>query len=176
MKILKEPSNITLVVSNIITIVIALAQDWSLINLLWVYWAQSVIIGIFNALRMFADKKEWQSSLFFCLHYGFFHLLYFFFLAIFASEGFFQEFTPVYCIIPVLTFLVNHLYSYFRHRNEKHSFQRLFFFPYARIVPMHLIVVTGTMIAAGYGNKAVLLLFMVLKTIVDLIMHIIEHR
>lgn len=45
------------------------------------------------------------------------------------------------------------------------------FTPYARIVPMHLIVMVGTLM----GGELLLVLFLVLKTLVDLAMHVAKH-
>jgi hypothetical protein len=44
--------------------------------------------------------------------------------------------------------------------------------PYLRIMPMHLTVVLGGLI---YGGPGTLLLFGVLKTFADVIMHVEEH-
>ena len=47
----RDPTLWSLVVSNAITIWLAVAQDWSLGTVLWVYWLQSLIIG-FAVLQM----------------------------------------------------------------------------------------------------------------------------
>jgi hypothetical protein len=46
------------------------------------------------------------------------------------------------------------------------------FTPYVRIVPMHLTILLGATLGSGKG----LLLFGVLKTLADVVMHVIEHR
>ena len=40
-----DPSALSLILSNLATIVIALVQGWELAVLMRIYWAQSVIIG-----------------------------------------------------------------------------------------------------------------------------------
>ena len=47
------------------------------------------------------------------------------------------------------------------------------FFPYLRILPMHLTIIVGG--AIGSAGTGALLFFLVLKTIADVIMHRIEH-
>ena len=47
------------------------------------------------------------------------------------------------------------------------------FFPYARIVPMHITIVIG---GAFLANQAALFMFLALKTIADIAMHVSEHR
>ena len=44
------------------------------------------------------------------------------------------------------------------------------FYPYARIIPMHLTIVFG------FNFGGALILFLVLKTFADVIMHIVEHN
>lgn len=49
-------------------------------------------------------------------------------------------------------------------------------FPYARIIPMHLTIMFGGVLASvGNFSHIVLLFFMLLKTIADLAMHSLEH-
>ena len=58
------------------------------------------------------------------------------------------------------------------------------FFPYARIIPMHLTIIFGCMfienVSENINNdflaKTPLLLFMVLKTCADAAMHIMERK
>ncbi|NIP29465.1 MAG: hypothetical protein GTN99_09095 [Candidatus Dadabacteria bacterium] len=49
----------------------------------------------------------------------------------------------------------------------------MMFFPYARILPMHFTIIFGGSIAKASSKS--LVLFLVLKTLADLIMHMIEH-
>ena len=44
------------------------------------------------------------------------------------------------------------------------------FYPYARIIPMHLTIIFGS----SFGGT--LPLFLVLKTFADAIMHVVEHN
>lgn len=47
-----DKSTKLLVVSNVITIIFAVIENWDLNSVLWIYWFQSVIIGYFNYVRM----------------------------------------------------------------------------------------------------------------------------
>jgi len=51
----------------------------------------------------------------------------------------------------------------------------LMFLPYARIVPMHLVIVAGA-VWTGRASGLALASFVALKTGADLIMHRAEHR
>ena len=46
------PPVITLLCSNIITIVLAVAGNWDAATVLFIYWAQSIIIGIFTVVSL----------------------------------------------------------------------------------------------------------------------------
>ena len=88
-----------LIISNLVIIAWALLEGWSLDPLMWIYWCQSAIIGLFwffkiLGLKEFSTKgfkindrsvaptKETknQTAVFFLIHYGFFHFGYLIFL------------------------------------------------------------------------------------------------
>ena len=49
----------------------------------------------------------------------------------------------------------------------------MMFFPYARIVPMHLTIIFGS---TDWGQRQSLALFLFLKLLADVIMHIVERK
>jgi hypothetical protein len=187
-----DPSALSLIVSNLITIVIALIQGWELSVLMRIYWAQSVIIGLANFVRILnlrefstrgmrvngravepTPQVKIQTAFFFLAHYGFFHLIYFFILIGSArmppgSSG------PV--MLCVALFAVNHAYSLIVNLQadlaRKPNIGTVMFFPYARIIPLHLTIIFGSFLITG---PAGLVFFLVLKTAADLIMHGVEH-
>jgi hypothetical protein len=190
-----DASLIVLLFSNALTIILAITQHWNLITIMWIYWAQSVIIGIFNFIRILSlkdfsiDKLYFVNlsgkpalivkiivAFFFAFHYGFFHLAYFVFLIVISLQNSISHGVIVSTgavLIGVAIFLANHLFSYILNRKsdmEKgQNIGRVMFFPYARIIPMHLTIIFGFVIPFG------LIFFLILKTIADVIMHIVEH-
>ncbi len=194
--LLMKPSVFALVLANVATIVLAIIGNWDVLSVLWIYWFQSVIIGIFNVPKMFVVAVRNHGpkgigiaapiSLFFIFHYGMFHLVYAIFLGVFtmmrgeiAGLGATTAQTDPYLLgIAVLIFAANHLFSFlynFR-KDKKTSLAQVMFFPYARIFPMHLTIIFGGMfLVLGTGSAFVLVLFIALKTIVDVAMHIAEH-
>ena len=184
-----------LIVSNLIVIVWALTEGWQLAIVVWVYWAQSVFIGILwffkiLTLKEFSTKSieinekaveattgtKIRIAFIFLAHYGFFHLGYAFFL--------FVQFKSVR-IGPILfmagLFLVYQCFSFFYNRKwegkRKPNIGKLFCFPYARIIPMHLTILFGGILSWGtFEGKMTLAFFMLLKTFADVIMHVVEKK
>ncbi len=185
-------STLALVGANAVTIVVALAQKWPLSDVMWVYWGQSVTIGFFQFLRILCLRQFSTEGVtmndrpvdptpatkvhvagFFAVHYGLFHAGYVFFLG--ADWGWPKGNLSLLAVC-LATFSVNHAFSFAhnfkRDRSRRPNIGTVMMFPYARIIPMHIAILTGGLLAkTGAG----LLLFLGLKTAADLIMHAIEH-
>jgi len=156
--------------------------------MLWIYWLQSVIIGVFQAARMLSLRRFSTAHLringmpaqptlgtktfivaFFLMHYGLFHLGYGLLLS--------QHAPLVLGLLPFAAlFVINHAISLRDHlRADENSIPNigaLMFLPYARIVPMHIILILGARMPLDQTGLA---LFLALKTAADALMHVIEH-
>lgn len=182
----------SLIGANLLAIGAAIYDGWGVTSLMALYWGQSVVIGIANVFRMLAldrfstknfrinDRPVEPTSatkrhvaLFFAVHYGVFHAVYFAFLIADARATLF----PPWFWICVAAFAVNHLWSYRYNleldRRGTPNIGTLMFTPYIRIVPMHLTIIFGALLG---GTVAGLLLFGILKTVADVAMHIVEHQ
>jgi len=78
-------------------------------------------------------------------------------------------------------FLIYQCFSFFYNRKwedkQKPNIGKMMFFPYARIIPMHLTILFGGILSGGtFKGKMTLALFMLLKTFADIIMHIVETK
>lgn len=189
---MKNPQNnksfLSLILTNLITIVIAVWQNWSLNEILWVYWLQNIVIGIFQFLKI-KDLKNFSTenfrinrhpveaneitknkvAYFFLFHYGFFNFVYFVILLIQGPPNF-LNLAPL-----ALVFFANHYYSYVQNREidkfQQKNIGQMMSFPYLRIIPMHLTIILGQTLF----KDSSILLFMLLKTYADVFMHRIEH-
>lgn len=184
----KDSSALVLILSNLITIILAVIFSWSIMIILWSYWLQSVIIGFFNFFKILslknysAERVKLGAAVFFAFHYGFFHLAYALFLAgfsFFSQSISFGDLTFV--LLSGIIFFFNHLFSflYFKNKSNKknQNIGSVMMFPYLRIIPMHFIIVFGGIfLVTGIGSVFVLILFLLLKTAADLAMHLIEHK
>lgn len=180
-----------LVGSNTVIIAWALIEGWSLAPLMWIYWCQSVIIGCFwffklMGLREFSTRDfkindrsvaptqstKVQTAVFFLFHYGFFHLGYFVFLMAEHKTAFGFE-----LLTAALIFFFYQGYSFFHNQKwlitSKPNIGKMMFFPYARIIPMHLTIIFAS---SAWGQRQSLALFLGLKLAADAVMHIVEQR
>jgi hypothetical protein len=187
-----DPSALSLILSNLVTIAIALIQGWDLAVLMWIYWAQSVIIGLANFVRILnlrdfstrgmrvngkpvrpTQKLKRETAFFFLAHYGFFHLIYFLFL-IGSARLPHRSLGPV--LLCIALFFGNHFFSMIYNLKSdlarKPNIATVMFFPYARIIPLHLTIIFGSFLVKGAAG---LVFFLILKAIADLIMHGVEH-
>jgi len=55
---LSRPSSIVLILANLVPLAGVLYFDWSVFDILLLYWAESVIIGIVNVLRMATCRSD----------------------------------------------------------------------------------------------------------------------
>lgn len=55
---LSNPSSLVLIVVNLLPIGGVLWFDWSVLEILLLYWTESVIIGVINVLRMLASRPD----------------------------------------------------------------------------------------------------------------------
>ncbi|MEN8200533.1 MAG: DUF6498-containing protein [Thermodesulfobacteriota bacterium] len=188
------PDTPILIISNLVVIVLALVQGWNIVPLLWIYWCQNLIIGFFNWRRMkkltrfsvdglkingrrvkATEKTKLDTANFFALHYGGFHLVYLAFL--YSLTLSFPQEAVFSASIGVIFFFFNHLYSY-RYNLEKDlarepNLGTMMFFPYFRVIPMHMVAIIGGWF--GADSPLTLFFFLLLKTVIDVLMHFIQH-
>ncbi|MBN2015047.1 MAG: hypothetical protein JW778_07700 [Candidatus Altiarchaeota archaeon] len=131
-------------------------------------------------------------AIFFAFHYGFFHVVYAAFLLTgsgFLGSGNGEDFFPF--LFAVGLFFFNHLFSLAYNLREdmkrKQYIGVIMIMPYARIIPMHFTIIFGVWVLVFFGiisstlglpdtgSAALLVFFMLLKTVADVIMHDIEH-
>ncbi|MGD2112155.1 MAG: DUF6498-containing protein [Gammaproteobacteria bacterium] len=183
-----------LLYSNLFTLVLAVWQGWEVSELLWIYWGQSVVIGWFNVQQILGLERfttrglrinnrpvaptratQRQVALLFGLHYGIFHFGYLVFLLDDAHIG--NGVARVSVALCILVFYFNHRFSWHHYRVREAgrvpNLGHVMFFPYVRIIPMHLTILPGGVYAGSNGPA--LVLFLLLKTAADVAMHVIEH-
>lgn len=167
-------STLSLIFSNVLVIIFAIVDNLSALDVFWIYWSQSVIIGIFNFLKIITLKEfstegfkqgnkqvlptrgaKISTAFFFLFHYGFFHVIYAVFLGGFSN--FMRNGTNGneinFIFYAAATFFISYLIEFINSRKEEQevlpNLGKLMFAPYARIIPMHLTIILGGFIGAA---------------------------
>ncbi len=197
-------STLSLLFSNLLVILFAVIDKLSAADVLWIYWSQSVIIGIFAAVEILSLKEfstagfrqgrkpvlptkaaKYSTAVFFVFHYGFFHLVYAVFLGVFSHfagqgpSGRGKGFIFYSAAIFFARYFIDFLASRNIERQELPNLGRMMLAPYVRIVPMHLTIILGAFIGvagsfSAGADLAILVLFTGIKTAVDLITHSVD--
>jgi len=164
-----KPSTWMIVFSNVIVILFAIFDELSAVEVLWIYWIQSVIIGVFNFIRIITLKEfttiglrrgaggelpatkaaKISTAIFFLIHYGFFHFVYAMFLGGFSgitrtsSSGSQANYLLFTSLIFFISYLVEYIQSARTQTEEIPNLGAVMFAPYFRIIPMHMTIIFG---------------------------------
>jgi hypothetical protein len=172
---------------------------WNLVDILFIYWSETAIIGFYSLFKIMLTGYEGTSLqkffhfiskifalVFFTVHFGGFMAGHALVLYAIAHEflGYQVEpldllFTTRYALIMLF---LSHGYSFVRNfllRGEKDQEKAgdPFLQPYARIIIMHMTLILGMFLVLIFGQPLLLLLFFItLKTTLDLVAHLKERR
>ncbi|HEY6223825.1 MAG TPA: DUF6498-containing protein [Gemmatimonadales bacterium] len=192
------PSAYVLLATNLIPLIGVLLHNWTVFQILLLYWCENVVVGGFNVLRMLVAQPKseitWAGKLFlipfFCFHYGMFTLVHgIFVVALFGGNKFgglsgatlLNAVRGAGLTVPVVALVASHGFSFFHNYLGDGEYQRVFlpqlmFRPYGRIVVLHLTVLLGGFLVVALGAPAAALLLLVgLKTAIDLGAHLKER-
>jgi hypothetical protein len=190
-------SVVWLVAVNMVPLAGVFLLGWEVSAILFLYWAENVVIGLFYLLKMKAARGSIVKSrytvnnrpakdtgrtglmFFFLVHYGMFTLVHgvFVFTLFGIPSG-----KMGWIGLSLLLLFVSHGVSYFHNfigREEylRVSYQDLFIQPYARVVVMHLTIILGGSFVKSMGTPpGALLVMVVLKTGIDIVAHLRERK
>jgi len=184
-RILKDPRAWFLLLINSYLIYYYLQNPTEFNTIVWIYWLQSILIGFFTFIELLKVENPDETSMkmndqpvtkksmgcaafFFLFHFGFFHLVY----AIFLLTGFSARANAKIVLITGGIFLVESTIDLIRRRSskkegEKENIGKMFFVPYMRIIPMHLMILVPPFL--GFGTSVI---FLILKMLADIGMYI----
>jgi len=196
-------SALGLVIANVVPLVGVVAFGWDLFEVMWLYWMENAVIGIYALLRiltsglMGSHPLTWIPKLFvggfFTVHYGFFWLGHGVFVyALFGGGREAPEFDfsthiaelasgglPIEGLVGLVlshgaSFVLNYLAGGERRGADPVSEM---FRPYGRVVILHVAIIAGGfLILLADGGVFALALFIVLKTSLDLGIHLKAHQ
>jgi len=190
-KALLDPSFWILLVANVYLVYKYEQNPGIFTTLIWLYWSQSVLYGLFNFLDILTVKEvetpgqpmpdlsgtlvggkgsvKVSTALIFLFHYGLFHLVYFVFLLTMKSTGpfdwtLFKYYIVVFLVFQVVNFIQHKMYN----KRSKADIGKMFGTPYLRIIPMHLCI-----LIPAFLHITNLTVFLVLKVITDVLMYLV---
>ena len=193
-----KTSSVFLVLANLVPLFGAIFLGSSLFSVIFIYWLENVIVGIFNIFRMSIaegkDGKEMKIGgtnkiapksfliFFFIMHYGIFTLVHGIF--VFTLFGWSGDLDFQAIALAAGSIFISHLVSNLINFIGKGEYKMvssgsLFMQPYKRVLVLHFVILFGGFAASlflGLGmNIFPLVILIVIKIIIDLWMHNSEH-
>lgn len=172
----------SLILANLVPILGVFLLDWDLFSILFFYWLESAVVGVYNIARMAMAKAEGHrlsGIIFFTVHYSGFmggHIAFIFALFWPATV----RFSTV--LLGVLALAVSHGVSFVvnfigQREYERVSLSEQMVAPYGRIVVMHITIMLSAFLLSLLGSPRItLVLLVLLKIAIDLFAHSKEHR
>jgi len=188
-----DKSVIALLAANTMPLFGVLFLDWDVFSIVLLYWSENLAIGFFNILKMVhipVSKTDVHIKNFiipfFAIHYGGFTaghgLLVFFIFYKFSGCLWEEAIRLLEMTIAVLALFISHGISFVYNYLHKREFTsanlfKLMFSPYGRVVVMHIAILGGGILIMTINSPAAfLLVFVVLKTFLDLTLHLRSHK
>lgn len=186
-------SSVFLVLANLIPLAGALFYGWSVFEIVVVYWAENLIVGVYTLFRMLLAGGNQDpvslvgklfSSGFFAVHYGIFCLVHGFFVFSLLGDsdpGGAAVFDRG-MILALIALIASHGFSFVKNYLIGGEFrttkvQTQMFSPYPRMVVLHIAILFGAFAIQALGSPQPMLLILIAgKTGLDVFLHRWSHR
>ena len=191
-----------LIVVNLIPLFGVLFFGWSLFSIMLLYWLENGIIGFFNIFKIALARAPGSGFtingrpvspsnkeiriIFFIFHYGLFWTVHgvfvFVFFGLTSSSGLFSGLGLRGVAIAAAALFLSHGVSFVVNFLGKEEYltvspDKQMTEPYSRVVVLHVTILVGGFFADTLGAPlAALILLVLLKTVIDLLAHLREHR
>jgi len=183
---------IALVSANLFPLWGVLVLGWDVSTLLMLFWAENLVIGILNVLRLAVcpnpskgDGSRAMTIPFFIIHYGIFTFGHGIALVAIGDVLFHSDISPATLLgtlfLPVIALAASHALSFvlnFIRSGEYRNTTRpeLMMRPYSRVVAMHLTIIFGAFLTQLTGQHwAALATLVLIKIALDLRAHRAER-
>ena len=184
-----------LIVANLIPLVGVLAFGWSVRNLLLLYWAENVVVGLFAVARMVSINTVagLATGAFFCVHFGLFCFVHLIFVNALTQPGgpldpsapflpplgeIVREATPWAIIGLLVSHGVSFVFNFLLGGERKRStIPAEMIKPYPRMAVLHIAIILGGWFVMLLGQPVgILIVLVLLKIGLDLGIHVVSHR
>ncbi len=193
------PASLALILMNLLPLIGVIFFNWDVGIIIFLYWLENVVIGLLNVIKILSSRgtvhggarKEKLGGLiflsgFFAIHYGIFCFGHYTFIHSFFDG--LPEFSNIpsrlfegFLIWPLLGLLFSHSISmivnfYGKGEYLSRSASTQMFMPYTRIMILHVVIIFGGFLAQIMNNAlGPLIILILIKTIIDLGSHQVEH-
>lgn len=170
-----------LMVSNFVPLYGVFVLHWQWYPILFLYWAENVIVGFFNFFKIIIaakfEKKKYGVALFFLIHFGLFVFCHGLFLSFVPHE---QTFVVLFVGISASLFSIflSHLASFILQfilakGYTKITDTELLYEPYPRVIILQVVIIFGAIVANLFQSNALMVaLLVVVKTVVDAVLYL----
>ncbi len=187
-------SSVALIVGNLVPIVGVLFFEWQLFPLVFLYWLENVVIGIFNVFKMLSCSGSESfiqrifMTLFFSVHYGMFCFGH----GTFVVDLFGDDLDSIPAALHIITqnglqlaliaLVLSHGFSFLQNFLMRGEFRQIsisevMFSPYKRIIVLHVFIIFGGLALQTFGvTQMGLIVLAMVKIGADLMAHKIEHK
>ncbi len=183
-RISKDPGFWFLVLMNSYLIYYYLQKPGEFNTIIWIYWMQSVLIGLFNFFDLMTIKNPDETSMemnnqpvtksnmgcaawFFLFHFGFFHFVYAIFLLVSNLNGANGKIILITAGIFMAESTIQLIRKKLTPETEKVNVGKMFLTPYLRILPMHMVILLPAVL--GFNTS---IIFLLLKMLADVWMYL----
>ena len=199
-----NPAVIFLLLANLFPIYGIVFWGWGVFYVIFLYWLENVIIGVFNVLRMLLvepeNKINWAIKVFlipfFTVHYGGFCFGHGIFVILLFGKDVIGEVPnttfPLIVALDILKstnfvyavyfLLASHGFSFFynylyKKEYQMTSLQKLMIEPYKRIVILHIGIIAGGFLVMALNSATfAMILLVAAKIVIDILSHISSHK
>lgn len=189
----KSPSVVVLVLANLIPLAGVLFFGWEVFPIMFLFWFENVVVGVFHALKMLMAGGGPQAMKFFfvpffCLHYGIFTAVHggFVFAMFTGGHGYHRDsiwgqIAELHLDWAVLGLVVSHGFSFVTNYLLSGAYRTavlpvLMMQPYGRVVVLHLAILGGGFLIVLLGAPTMsLVLLIALKIGLDVLAHAKQH-
>ncbi|OQA31725.1 MAG: hypothetical protein BWY55_00302 [archaeon ADurb.Bin336] len=178
-QISKDPAGISLLASNLITLILAFLQNWCIFEIIFIFYIQFLILLITSTIKI----KNLKTKIIALGIFSAIASIYFKFLNITIPGSKYSIIEIVLqkeinllviMFLPIIAFAITHIYSLMK---TKKKADILIFRPIVMIFPLHIGIAISRF--AGYNhewNLIVLIAFCLIKTFFDIFTHAEEYN
>jgi hypothetical protein len=183
-QVFTRPAYAIVVVSNLaIFFIPGLDLKTQATTFLYIYLIQSLLIGLVHVVKLntyrFAPAlrpQDWKNphliSIFFIVHFGFFHFVYTFFI---PAKNVDWDVVLYGTTINLAVLIINTIRHFSTENSGRYSAADFMFLPYVRIIPIHIAIIVGGFFSAIAGSFApVMVALGIIKTALEMFLEYLQ--